>query len=300
MPKVSVIIATYSRPQLLPRAVESAFEGGTDVEVIVVDDASKDETANVCRKLEGIKYVRVERNQHTAGARNLGISASTAPFISFLDDDDWRLPNSYDEQIELLEENEDCGLVYGQYLLADQKGKVMPDLPLPQKCPEGDVFWQIMKVSPIGCLTAVFRKECIYKVGMLDVNYPGVDDWDMWVRIAELYKFSALKKPVAVWRQPHQHSGQGSSNITNLYKMGAKLLVNKWLHLPRVKRELSAKEIEKKKKEILWMLSDQILNDMAQTEGVLTKIQKAREAVRVNPDLLGSSYLYKVLAKNLT
>ncbi len=299
MPKVSVIIATHSRPQLLQRAVKSAFEGGTDVEVVVVDDASTDETAAVCRSLKGIKYVRAEQNQRTAGARNLGILAASAPYISFLDDDDWRLPNSFDEQIARLEEDDKNGVCYGQYLLSDQSGEILESPALPRECPEGDLFWQVMKVCPIGCLTAVFRKECVNKVGMLDVNYAGIDDWDLWVRIGELYNFAAVKKPVAVWRKPEQNSGQGSSNITNLFKMGARLLESKWLNLPRVRRELSAAQIEAKRAEILWMLSDQILNDMAQTSGTFNRIRKIREAVKINPALFKTLYLYKVMGKNL-
>src|ERR1044072_6142560 len=58
MPSVSVIIPTHNRPRLLPRAVESAHAGGEDVEVVVVDDASTDETAEVCRELAGVKYIR--------------------------------------------------------------------------------------------------------------------------------------------------------------------------------------------------------------------------------------------------
>jgi glycosyltransferase involved in cell wall biosynthesis len=76
MPSVSIIIPTCNRPQLLPRAVESARAAGTDVEIIVVDDASHDETAAVCARLSGIKYIRLERNQGVAGARNVGILAA--------------------------------------------------------------------------------------------------------------------------------------------------------------------------------------------------------------------------------
>ena len=87
MPTASIIIPTYNRPQLLPRAVESARAAGTDVEIIVVDDASKDETASVCRELSGIRYIRLEHNQGVAGARNVGILASSSGYIAFLDDD---------------------------------------------------------------------------------------------------------------------------------------------------------------------------------------------------------------------
>src|ERR1044071_9505084 len=114
MPRSSIIMAPHSRPQLLPRAVESARAAGIDVEVIVIDDASMDETAGVCRALKGIKYLRVERNQRVAGARNIGLVASKGEYISFLDDDDMRLPGSLALQIELLARNPDAALVYGQ------------------------------------------------------------------------------------------------------------------------------------------------------------------------------------------
>jgi glycosyltransferase involved in cell wall biosynthesis len=78
MPEASVIITTHNRPQRLVRAIESARAASRrDTEVLVVDDASTDETAEVCRGISDIKYVRVDRNQGVAGARNLGILASS-------------------------------------------------------------------------------------------------------------------------------------------------------------------------------------------------------------------------------
>src|SRR5258708_2921989 len=92
MPDVSVIIPTHNRPHILPRAVESARNAGRNVELIVVDDASTDDTAKICRALQGIKYIRLEQNQGVAGARNVGLLASSSEYIAFLDDDDLRLP----------------------------------------------------------------------------------------------------------------------------------------------------------------------------------------------------------------
>ena len=82
MAKVSLIIPTFNRPHLLPRAVESAQRAGRDVEVIVVDDASSDGTASVCASLHDIKYLRVDRNQGVAGARNVGLLESSGDFIA--------------------------------------------------------------------------------------------------------------------------------------------------------------------------------------------------------------------------
>jgi glycosyltransferase involved in cell wall biosynthesis len=94
MPRVSVIIPTNNRPHMLVRAVQSPERAGSGVEVIVVDDASTDQTAEVCQTLQGIKYVRLEQNQGVAGARNVGILASSSDYVAFLDDDDLRLPGT--------------------------------------------------------------------------------------------------------------------------------------------------------------------------------------------------------------
>ena len=232
MPSVSVIITTHSRPHLLPRAVESAQKAGTDVEVIVVDDASTDETAEVCRNLKGIKYVRAERNQRVAGARNLGILASTAEYISFLDDDDVRLLGTLDEQVEILNTNPEVGLVYGKmhtdsinHVPTGRSFGAIADL-------EGDVFWDLLVYNFIPVMSAVFRKSCLYKVGLLDETIPGIDDYDLWVRIAELYQVRAIDKFVAIWRGPTPTSDQGSTNV-RLWLLAAKIQKEKWLKLPR-------------------------------------------------------------------
>jgi glycosyltransferase involved in cell wall biosynthesis len=296
MPKVSIIIATHSRPHLLPRAVESAQSAGTDVEVVVVDDASSDETANVCRDLKDIVYVRSDKNLGTAGARNLGIAASGSPYVGFLDDDDYRLPGSIDRQIEVLENDPSAVLVYGGYKICDQKGNIIDTICGSDWCREGDLFWHLLRTCHLGCLTAVFRKEAVVEVGLLDESYPGVDDWDLWVRLAEHHRFRAVDEPVAVWRSPDESSGQGSSNLTKLYLMGAELLVNKWLKLPRVQKELTQREIAIKKREVLMSISDQILNDMVGTKSLGNKAAKVAGAIRANPSLLRTAYLYKVLA----
>src|SRR5258705_921529 len=88
MSRTSVIITTNNRPALLPRAIDSARAAGREIEIVVVDDASSDETADLCRTIPGIKYVRVDRNQGVAGARNIGLVSSSGEYVAFLDDDD--------------------------------------------------------------------------------------------------------------------------------------------------------------------------------------------------------------------
>ena len=232
MAKVSLIIPTFSRPHLLPRCVESAHKAGSGVEVIVVDDASSDETASVCQTLRDIKYVRLDSNRGVAGARNEGVRVSTGEYIGFLDDDDLRLPNSIDAQVSLLEAHPEAGMVYGRALYGDEqcrpKGGAYPD-----ECPQGDIFWELMEWNFIPCLTVVFRRACLERVGLLDESATGVDDWDLWVRISELYPTVATEQEVAIWRQPTPTSGQFSFRADRMHRRAHRLHRDKWLRLPR-------------------------------------------------------------------
>ncbi len=232
MPRVSVVITTHNRPRLLPRAVESARGASADAEIIVVDDASTDETAEVCRALPGIRYLRAERNQGVAGARNLGLLASRGEYINFLDDDDVRLPGTLDEQAEILESAPDAGLVYGQALMGDQNCAPTGSF-YPEDCPRGDVFWELLERNFIPCGSVLFRKSCVLRIGLLDKSVAGIDDWDLWVRIAELYPVTALERPVIIWRQSTADSGQGSSRSADLISLAVSRLRKRWLSLPR-------------------------------------------------------------------
>lgn len=232
MAKVSLIVPTFSRPHFLPRCVDSALKAGSSVEVIVVDDASSDETARVCQTLRDIKYVRLDSNRGVAGARNEGLGASTSEYIGFLDDDDLRLPNSIDAQVNLLEAHPEAGMVYGRALYGDEqcrpKGGAYPD-----ECPQGDIFWELMEWNFIPCLSVIFRRTCLDRVGRLDESGTGVDDWDLWVRISELYPVMATEQEVAIWRQPTPTSGQFSFRADRMHRRAHRLHRDKWLRLPR-------------------------------------------------------------------
>jgi glycosyltransferase involved in cell wall biosynthesis len=242
MPKASIVITTRNRPQLLPRAIHSARASGSDVEVVVVDDASSDETAKICQSFPGLTYVRVDRNQGVAGARNIGLVASSGEYISFLDDDDVRLAGSLDRQIAILEQNSQAALIYGQAIPEDPGRKRHE--PYPSNCPQGDIFWELLTGNFIPCGSAVFRRECLSRVGLLDDAIPGIDDWDLWIRIAEIYPITAIETPVMIWRQSTPSSGQGSSPTVDLIALSRKWFRAHWLKLPRLKNSSRAKQRE--------------------------------------------------------
>lgn len=244
MPEISVIITTHNRPDALRRAIASARAASTrEIEVVVVDDASREEVARICRSLPGINYVRAESNQGVAGARNLGILASQGDFLSFLDDDDLRLPGSLDIQLDALLSSPTTGLIYGQAILGRQDGTASDDF-YPALCPQGDVFWELLTHNFVPSGAVLFRRSCLKRVGLLDDSIAGIDDWDLWVRITELYPVLALEQPVMVWRKSTPVSDQGSSNAVEMVKLSARQFQERWMLLSRTLKASAMKRRE--------------------------------------------------------
>lgn len=211
--KVSVIIPTHKRPRLLRRAVESARAAGVDVEIIVVDDASTDATAEVCRSLKGIKYLRLDRNQGVAAARNRGFMLSTAEFVCFLDDDDQRLPGSFDLQLKALISRPDAGFVCGAVLYSDQSGNLTGKGMSPSRNP-ANAFWDLLEWNFFALpVSIVIRKSCLLRAGLFKSGLDRIDDWDLCVRLAALFPVITVDEPVGIYRLPTRFSDQGSSNL---------------------------------------------------------------------------------------
>ena len=175
--------------------------------------------------------MRVERNQGVAGARNIGLVASSGEYVSFLDDDDTRMAGSLDQQISILESESEAGLIYGQAFYGDQEGNPT-DRFYPADCPQGDLFWKLLCRNFIPCGSAVFRRSCLSRVGLLDDSIPGLDDWDLWVRIGEIYPIVALELPVITWRRSSPGSGQGTSNAAQMVSLSVRQF-RRWMKLPR-------------------------------------------------------------------
>jgi glycosyltransferase involved in cell wall biosynthesis len=216
MPSISVVISTYNRAQLLPRAIVSAQQAGADLEVIVVDDCSTDETPQVCATLENIRYVRLESNRGLANGRNVGIAESASEFVAFLDDDDLRLPGSIDKQLRVLRANPNAALCYGQALIADARRQLPTGEIYPLKCPQGDIFWDLLEHNFIPVPAVLARRSSLLEAECFDTAVHPMEDWDMWLRMSERFEVVALEEPVAIYRKAIAESEQMCSNPASL------------------------------------------------------------------------------------
>ncbi|MEN8148967.1 MAG: glycosyltransferase [Planctomycetota bacterium] len=196
--RVSVVIPTYNRRDLLPRAVESAAARITgDDEIIVVDDGSTDGTADAIRNDSRVTLIETE-NRGPAAARNAAIEVATGRFLAFLDSDDAWYPTGLDEQVEALDKDDSLGLSH-----AEAMNEVLPGAattPRARPTREGDVLATLLRRNFVTTSTAVVPRRVLDQVGRFDESLDRSMDWDLWLRIAERYRFHFLRRTVALYR----------------------------------------------------------------------------------------------------
>ena len=215
LPVVSVIIPTHNRASLLKTALDSVYaqEGigeSFEIEVIVIDDASSDNTPDVVLGYPA-KFIRHDINQGASAARNSGIKVCKGKYIAFLDDDDLFLPHKLKAQVPLLESRPDIGLVYGQISIS---GEASCDA-WPESAPSGNVFGELLVrtddfMSPDAILV---RREAFEKSGGFDESLPTMEHYDMYVRLAFHVPFLFVPGVVAHGR--YSQTGKWHTNVKN-------------------------------------------------------------------------------------
>jgi len=206
-PSVSVIIPTYKRPKMLKRALKSVLnQTYNKIEIIIVDDNSinskyRKKTAEVVKDFKinnNIKYIENKKNLGGSKTRNIGIKASKGKYITFLDDDDEWLPEKISKQINKLFNSQikDIKIIYTGSLTYNQGKIVRKKLPKYK----GNVFYRILdnNIIPGGGSSILINKKCFDEVGDFNENLPAAQDYDMWIRLAEKYKFDFVKEPLVI------------------------------------------------------------------------------------------------------
>jgi glycosyltransferase involved in cell wall biosynthesis len=192
MSKVAVIIPTYNRALPVQRAVESVrAQTFSELEIIVVDDGSSDETAGVLRRYSDCRYIRIAHSGLPAVARNAGVRASSAAFFAFLDSDDEWLPEKLHVQMRALD-SASCGLVCSNahVISTDPRVPSGPYLPAREKS-LGPTLQELLLNNFVIASSVVVKREFFESAGGFseDSRLRGVEDYELWLRIARSTQF---------------------------------------------------------------------------------------------------------------
>lgn len=186
MARISVVIPTHNRCESLKNAIRSVIaQTYKDFEILIVDDASTDNTQSYASALKNknIYYIRLNTNKGGCHARNEGIKKSSGELIAFLDDDDLWFPKKLEKQIKLFSSyNLDFCFSAKKVIYSNSKKCRVSAL----KPKFVDPYKSIMYDNYIGTTsTILLRKKLIEQINGFDEQLPALQDYDLYIRLLE-------------------------------------------------------------------------------------------------------------------
>lgn len=222
---VSVIIPAFNAEKTLRRAVDSVLaQTHTDIEVLVINDGSTDETRSLAEALERaderISLINKE-NGGPSHARNVGLKHSRGEFIQFLDADDVLLPEKLEIQVRALLDDPEASAVYSQSdSVDDVSGEVYTATKGEAPLPLLDTLSYRNWFAP---MVPLLRRKLVEAVGGFDNELRGGEDYDYWIRCAKVGNFAYVPGVVATY---HLHPAQ-SHRKPGLISSAQPTLMNK-------------------------------------------------------------------------
>lgn len=189
--KISIILPTYNRENVIGRAIHSILQQTYDrYEILVIDDGSSDQTQEVVKQIadDRIRYIRLEENHGAGYARNVGIQESKYDYIAFLDSDDEWKRFKLELQIQRMKElSREVGLVYCR--MAGERGGgrgrfYVPAYEYDNSFLEGHMFQFLLRKNVIGTPTMLFRRECLEQAEGFKTSLRCMEDYELVLRVA--------------------------------------------------------------------------------------------------------------------
>jgi glycosyltransferase involved in cell wall biosynthesis len=244
---ISVIIPTFNRAKFLGEAVRSALgqkDSGEDIEILVVDDGSTDDTGESLRALPGnIRYIRRE-HAGVSAARNLGISESNGEWVAFLDSDDLWLPGKLCAQMKFFLDHPEIPLCQTEEIWI-RNGKRLNARKYHKK-PAGYCFPLLLERCLVSPSAVVVNRGVFDSVGVFDESLPACEDYDLWLRIGCRFPVGLVEEPLVIKRGGHPD--QLSATVANLdrYRIEAIVKLLRTTPLNPDQRSAAEKMLEKK------------------------------------------------------
>ena len=233
-PRVSVIIPTYNHRDYVLQTLDSVFaQTFTDYEIIVINDGSPDDSAEVLRPLANAGKIRYfeQPNAGQSAARNRGLAQATGEFIAFLDDDDLWPPDKLRWQVEFLQDHADAVMVGGALQQIGADGEALGKTFYPAK---SVTFETLFRGNPFFSPGQVLiRAVAMKQVGGLDEKLWGTDDYDLWFRLSEIGALGVSHRLALEYRL---HAANASRNQSKMLRNALRTLKTHLARAPRARR----------------------------------------------------------------
>ena len=202
MPEISVIIPAYNASRTVGAAVDSVLaQTFADLDLIVVDDGSQDDTASVVSERDDprLKLIRTP-NGGVAAARNRGLDATDGSYVAFLDADDaWR-PTKLERQHAAIVHRPEIGLCFPSARLVDDGLRPFGTDPAVDRADYTEALLLEGNIVAGGGSSVLARTSLVGRAGGFDPQLSQVADWDMWLRMSLITGFVALHEELVLYR----------------------------------------------------------------------------------------------------
>jgi glycosyltransferase involved in cell wall biosynthesis len=214
MPEVSVIIPTHNRSTLLPLTLHSVLrQREVDLEVIVVDDGSGDDTPEFLRRMDDprVRALRHEAAQGVSAARNHGIEEARGRWVAFLDDDDLWAPQKLSLQLEALRAS-GRNWAYAGTVDISKDARVFDGRP-PFSPEEVTLEVTSRNMVHAGSSNVVVDRSWL-SLPAFDGTFHHSPDWDLWIRLARKGPPACVSRPLLAYRL---HPGNESLDMEGMF-----------------------------------------------------------------------------------
>ena len=223
--RFSVIIPLYNKAPYIEKALRSVIsQTFRDFEVIVVDDGSKDESADIAEKVlldSPIPHVLIRQaNAGVSMARNNGVARSHGDFLCFLDADDWWAPTFLEEMSGLIEEFPEAGIYGTNYTIVNEtkhKTRIAPigvEPGFEKGCINYCQVYAKTLAMPLTSISVAIPRDVFKQAGGFPEGIKLGEDFLLWIRIALKCKVAFLNKPLAFYNQDVDPEWRGTGHLT--------------------------------------------------------------------------------------
>lgn len=198
---VSVVVPAYQAESFIRECIESVLgQSMADLELVIVDDGSEDDTAAIVRRFDDPRLELIEQSNRGANAaRNVGLARTTAPFIAFLDADDTWDPSKLDRQLEVITEDPDVVAVGAFMRYLSSRGRVLGTTGYIVG-PAEERLISHGRLVPFTLSSTLFRTHAVREVGGFDERLPAAQDLDLLARIIPLGRFATVEEVLGSYR----------------------------------------------------------------------------------------------------
>lgn len=239
LPRVSVVIPCYNAERYIAETLRAVLaQEGAELEVIVVDDGSRDDSpALVARDFPQVRLIR-KPNGGVAAARNAGIDAATGDWVAFCDADDIWLPGKLAAQFEAMGAVEGCQMSYTAWHVWVSDAPA-PDAALVQQLRRetadaarwagatGWLYPELLLDCVVWTSTVVMARQLLADIGHFDTTLRIGEDYDLWLRASRVTRIERVARPFALYRQ-HPHSITRSAPSANYKGRVIQSALDRW------------------------------------------------------------------------